>query len=81
MPSGGGIHAIKRGIQTTRAMIEEYVSSPRSPLHSHVATTLNDTEFDVSSYISFPTEHRDKLNSIFSMELLNGEFKRRTHVV
>ena len=78
---GAWIHAIKKAIQTTRAMITDYISSPRSHLRSHVATALLDTEFDVSSYVSFPKEDLAKLHPNSPKELLNGKFRRRTHVV
>ncbi len=44
-------------------------------------TALHDTEFDVSSYVSFPKEDLAKLHPNCPMELLNGKFRRRTHVV
>ena len=42
---------------------------------------MDEAQHDVLAYMSFPREHRQKLNSTNPLERLNGEIKRRTNVV
>ncbi|CDX45203.1 transposase (fragment) [Mesorhizobium sp. ORS 3359] len=46
-----------------------------------LATIMDEAEYDVLAYMTFPKEHRVKLHSINPIERLNGEIKRRTEVV
>ena len=46
-----------------------------------LATIMDDVEHDVLAHMSFPKEHRAKLQSTNPIERLNGEIKRRTDVV
>jgi len=46
-----------------------------------LATIMDEAEFDVLAYMTFPKEHRAKLHSINPIERINGEIKRRTDVV
>lgn len=51
---------------------------PRVP---KLAALMDSAENDVLAFMSFPREHRAKLHSTNPLERLNGEIKRRTHVV
>ena len=51
---------------------------PRLP---KLAAFLDETETDVLAYMTFPSAHRAKLHSSSPIERLNGEIKRRPHVV
>lgn len=42
---------------------------------------MDDAEHDVLAYMSFPKEHRAKLNATNPVERLNGKIKRRTEVI
>ena len=46
-----------------------------------LAAIMDEAEHDVLAYMTFPREHRTKLNSINPIERINGEIKRRTDVV
>jgi transposase-like protein len=41
---------------------------------------MDEAEYDVLAYMTFPREHRAKLHSINPIERINGEIKRRTDV-
>ncbi len=46
-----------------------------------LANIMNEAGHDVLAHMSFPKEHRAKLNSTNPIERLNGEIKRRTDVL
>ena len=46
-----------------------------------LAALLDEAEADVLAYMSFPKEHRAKIDSTNPLERVNGETKRRTDVV
>jgi transposase-like protein len=46
-----------------------------------VAALMDDSEEDVLAFMAFPKEHWPKIASTNSLERLNKEIKRRTHVV
>ena len=46
-----------------------------------LAAFMDEAEFDVLGYMSFPAAHRAKLHSTNPLERVNGEIKRRTEVV
>jgi putative transposase len=46
-----------------------------------LAALLDEAEADVLAYMAFPKEHRAKIHSTNPLERVNGEIKRRTHVV
>ena len=46
-----------------------------------VATTLDDAEFDILAFYSFPSSHWRKLRSTNPLERFNKEIGRRTDVV
>lgn len=46
-----------------------------------LAAIMDEAEYDVLAYMTFPREHRAKLHSINPIERINGEIKRRTEVV
>jgi Transposase, Mutator family len=51
------------------------------PQVAKLAAIMDDAENDVLAYMTFPKEHRLKLDSTSPVERLNGEIKRRTVVV
>jgi putative transposase len=46
-----------------------------------LAALMDEAETDVLAFMTFPKDHRAKIHSINPLERLNGEIKRRTHVV
>ncbi len=46
-----------------------------------LAALMDEAEFDVLAFMTFPPAHRAKLHSTNPIERLNGEIKRRTEVV
>ncbi len=57
------------------------VADQLRPKVPKLATLLDEAEDDVLAYMTFPREHRAKINSTNPIERLNGEIKRRTEVV
>ncbi len=46
-----------------------------------LAALLDEAEVDVVAFMTFPSEHWDKISSTNPIERLNGEIKRRADVV
>ena len=42
---------------------------------------MDEAEADALAYMGFPAQHRAKIHSTNPIERLNGEIKRRSHVV
>ena len=57
------------------------VADQLRPKLPKLAAFLDQAEFDVLAYMTFPAQHRAKLHSTNPIERLNGEIKRRTDVV
>ena len=62
--------------ETWRKVAEQL--RPRWP---KLADLMDDSEYDVLAYMSFPRQHRTKLHSTNPIERLNKEVKRRADVV
>lgn len=57
------------------------VADQMRPKLPKLATLMDTAEEDVLAYMTFPAQHRAKLQSTNLIECLNGEIKRRTDVV
>ncbi|MDA9513062.1 hypothetical protein XI04_08335, partial [Bradyrhizobium sp. CCBAU 11430] len=57
------------------------VADQLRPKLPKLAGFLDQAETDVLAYMTFPPQHRTKLDSTDPIERLNGEIKRRTEVV
>ncbi len=66
---------------SARAQWRQVADQLRRPKVPKLATLLDEAEDDVLAYMTFPREHRAKIHSTNPIERLNGEIKRRTHVV
>ena len=58
-----------------------HVADQLRPRWPKLAALMDDSEHDVLTYITFPTQHRTKLHSTNPLERLNKEVKRRADVV
>ena len=57
------------------------VADQLRPKLPKLAALMDEAEFDVLAFMTFPSAHRAKLHSTNPIERLNGEIKRRTEVV
>jgi putative transposase len=57
------------------------VADQLRPKLPKLAALMDEAEYDVLAYMTFPAAHRAKLHSTNPIERLNGEIKRRTEVV
>jgi len=57
------------------------VADQLRPKVPKLAALMDEAEFDVLAYMTFPKDHRVKIHSTNPIERVNGEIKRRTEVV
>lgn len=58
-----------------------HVADQLQPRWPKLTALMDDSEHDVLTYITLPTQHRTKLHSANLLERLNEEVKRRADVV
>lgn len=57
------------------------VAEQLRPRFPKLAALMDEAEHDVLAHMAFPKEHRAQLHSTNPLERVNGEVKRRSHVV